>query len=810
MAIEDFYKDDKVQTKLILFGCSVKSITFDQGVGNQSSTMIVTVVQEEGQAFTIPKMNTPTLGIHSLTFIKFGSLEFNGVIESWEQTIVDISGKDIFVIRMTDVRQILATKEVVLALNDVTQFEDTPEGEEFLRSIITVFPEEPNTGGVKTGFDNGVRYSKIREKLEESDILFGGGIFRVDLSELTTIVENQEGPLTSNVLTGGLSDSPQTAATRDLDKYRVTGKNYNMLSLITKMAHDHGVEWFVDLPENSKIIKIRIIDFTDGETPSPPQGFETIEDMADALHPDRVIRHTEGFEHKPAPSKDTRVLGPAKTKLRQISGYQFISPFWGWKENTTEFIPLAGPTVNGNERISMLDLETGLNNLFDDDDDRNQDRNEAIRAIAEGFWGKKFLAFIDDSAEGLLRASAVGWWEEDGLPANLQAEGQSKLSTVDGRWFPFIKMPRPQGFFGPGGGESSAKEATSIDDRAAEFHISTLSSNNVAKQDGRYYMKATLDFVADKFIIITLPDPLETVNGAGSRNRQTNIPLMWLPLQDLRENYGPFVNPTPLIDNGFSAIPKVVIDAGMVPWRFGGRGVTNEEGMANLTTFANARFKNLGPGRGVGRVVTGQLEVADLPKANVGLLIGDGGGAISQVSVSLGIQGVTTRYAIKLLKPKIDNTPQQENFDEDIKESIGGQTTEDEEPAKEEAKPTPRPEAGKGFKDIFIKPEDFSGKIISAGGGIKGGPLYGVRGLGATVNSLGTRSATQVQNLAEPDDSPGILPINTRVTVKYHYSGPDSVRIPDDFAGGIVGTIIVDPFMEQTPQTFSPPKKETT
>jgi hypothetical protein len=276
------------------------------------------------------------------------------------------------------------------------------------------------------------------------------------------------------------------------------------------------------------------------------------------------------------------------------------------------------------------------------------------------------------------------------------------------------------------------------------------------------------------------------------------------------------------------------IDRDLVPWAFGGRGVTDEIASANLEDEAakKVEFKEQDP-----VFLTGQLEVVGLPAINLSQPLSNtfGRGSltnITEIYVRFDGNGITTRYTAALnSRDRKENDPpdneqqqiyeekdisqQQSQLDEDefpevfddlapLDDDLLTSDTDIEEELEEALEETDNAEL-QGPSDatleyIYDKPDGGLG-VISVK---EGGPFYAVRRLDYQdidpetyaggfdiTGSFFLSEWTGTRNLAEPENSPGLLAVGTRVTVSiFSQEGLDGPYLP---------------YIEQTPQVFSPP-----
>jgi hypothetical protein len=281
----------------------------------------------------------------------------------------------------------------------------------------------------------------------------------------------------------------------------------------------------------------------------------------------------------------------------------------------------------------------------------------------------------------------------------------------------------------------------------------------------------------------------------------------------------------------FNPVIKKVsfIDDDLVPWSFSNGGSNNDDATNNLLEFLKKQDGVRLPPKESFSEDFGSIEVADVPLAEVLLreII------VTSLNISFGIDGIKTRYKIvptvssatinssnindklralgaevdslvqKVNKIKIPRfkTPPNQKPHKVIERIINSKIK----PIKDEIAKIQKADqelklTQPDMEFIYNKPEGGLGVIESID---TGGPFYNVRrlnyadidpetfagGLNITTSYFLTEWK-HVRNLAEDDNSPGYLLVGTRVTVSI-------------FSDSEFGPFI--PYMEQSPQTFSPP-----
>lgn len=781
-----------------VFGCSFKSINVQMGFNSQPIVFTVTVVEESSQDFTLDRDD-----VRSVQYISFGELSIFGIVQSWERTTTDIQGTGIYTIRLTDCRTVLDAAHIA------NVYVPEPETEvALIDSNIVYIGTQGNTeqqDGSSRQEDSGVPFSTIIDRVEAATLKYGNNNFEVDMTALRDLTNaNGEG----------------------ISQYYIQGEVRSLVSTITEFCETVGAEWWVEsnrksVVDDTIIIAVKVIRRLNKI--GNPLAIE-MDDLA-TLHVDKIIRRTDGYENNPDVVTNKVLWGGLRRNLQEAHGVS-IKQFWGFDEDG---VPLDSPSyVMPNEpqgrRCSTTtdEMEDAING--DLDDVMDADQLSALKRYANDYWGKKFYTSLSretlaDGGNNLTTYPEIipaGWWEGDTPPRGAQQFDDdilNKLTTTDGRWGPFTKLSNV--FLSGSGTLESPLEAHYV-----TWSPIVANSVNMIQREGESFVKCTLE-QAKQHIVMTLPvaltryyiDPTTGVVDEDRLTRHSELNRVWLPIMDRSVHYGPWSNTT----LRFSAVPspgisEVDVDSSLVPWTFGTRGMLHATAMEQLTTIATKKIDLL-PKMSV--INTGQLEVADIPRVNIGQAVGLGG-SITEIFVRFDQGGVTTRYSMNLYTKELGEFKRRKQREaEDRQEEEEKEPSEDFPTTKDDMDSPPEPEAAPEteeavgpspdedtMKYVYDKPEGGMGVVEFK----EGGPFYTVRRMNYAdidsqtfaggLNITGSYFLAEwhnVRNLAEPESSPGLIPVGTRVTVSI-------------FSESEHGPYVA--YMEQTPQVFSPPPVE--
>jgi len=776
-----------------IFGCSFKSITAQMGFNSQPIVFTVTVVEENDQEFTLKRND-----VRSAQSVTFGELSIIGIVQSWERTTTDPNGTGIYVVKLTDCRTVLDSAHIA------NVYVDEPESEVALIDTNVVYIGVNDNTGSNREEDNAVPFSTIIERVEATTLKYGNDVFEINMSELNDLT-NWRGEGTND--------------------YYIEGEIRSLVSTITEFCNSVGAEWWVESNRKSPvddtiIIQIKTIRRLDGI--GNPNALD-MDELA-ALHADHIIRRKDGYENHDVTTNKV-IWGGVKRKLHQFHSAS-IKQFWGFDENGT---PLSSPAyvVPGepqNRRISTTteEMQDALNNVLSRNESMDADQLASLKRYVDEFWGKKFYIALNknvmsDSGQDLSDYAEVisaGWWEGNTPPHGVKQFDPDilmKMTTEDGRWGSFVHLSE---IFLTGSGTIESP----LQANYASWAPVVKNSQNFIQREGQSYMKCTIEQYG-RYIVVNLPVALTRLQinsetgevDSSSFTRHDNLSQAWIPLMDRGIHYGPWSN-TSLTKSRVPSPGKseVFVDRDLVPWTFGSRGLSNEIAMLQLTDMAAQKIDTL-PGLSV--INTGQLEVAGIPQVNIGQAVGLGG-SITEVFIRFDSNGVTTRYTMNLYTRELGEFKRKQQEDRERQQEDDEKEPEDEFPEiKDDLEMPPDPEAAPETDDedelqgptqemmeyVYQKPEGGLG-VISVK---EGGPFYAVRRLNYVdidpetfaggldiTGSYFLSEWTNVRNLAEPENSPGLLPVGTRVTVSI-------------FSESEHGPYVA--YIEQTPQVFSPP-----
>lgn len=822
----ELYDEVTGANKVILLGCTLKNITTQLGLGRQKTTATVTLIREEGQTFQLGNTITYQQGIGSLVNVEAGAFNFIGEVESFEETIQDINGKNIIVVKLLCARSILnMTTFMSRAVEEIGGLVYSSPGQYWGPNWI---PLDVSVWNNPRDFDWGAAYDPIKEAIEQATLYYNGKKFKLDLSEVTEWIESKNAP------------------TDSLSTWHIDNVNRDLTTFLMRLGFDFDFSWYVDMfPDsedpNTIIIKVQVIGASYEDVPADM----TFDKLAE-LHDNKVILRKEGLEGRPLDEfKSIEIMtGGNKHNLHEFTEAD-ISSFWGWKQLTEETGPkgsvtqlapepqagpgwggLGGGDVPGADGINyyseMIQIYNGTKEPMPDDD-----YVWMVKSYADKYWGRQFIIEVPEEwlGEGQILEDQPswkewlpgdvawctpvpeGWWENTGTPGGSLIEStQEILRNKDGRYRCFVELPDIN---------KGASENPPYWDQ-----VTMRSDNLIDNLNGKYYMIAKARMI-ERYIIVELPDPLITNQRLQPESLQSDIledrvlpSKVWIPLGWKNLYYGPWTN-VPKGDDPNIVVPvrgKTTYrsDLKLVPWMFGHKLVTNTEAMAKLEELAISKLAKYP--ESLGYATIGTIEVEGVPKVGLGLDFGEGGTCVTQISINYGVQGITTTYTVKLYTVVESDNPIrgtakliEEIVDEvdDREESSPLNINEIEdihEIVEADPDPTSIPEPIGGEPTPL---EGGMGVIVGPGSSWGGGPYYDIDQIepgaeGSWVLTEGKFAVADWHNILNIGENllqnVGYLPKGTWVHVHVHY--PENPF----FAPTL--------YIEQTPTTFAPPVGE--
>lgn len=427
-----------------LFGGTVRSLNTTLGI-NQSPTVVTATVVRDSQPIDISN--------RQLIDISIGAFDFRGVVQSWNEAKQDIAGTGVYQVRITDTKPVLNATQVIIG----SSFDDTKtQAYDYGDNVIAIIPENASQ------ISNGIPFDTIKTVVEATTIRYGNQNYTVDFNF--------------------------TLPTRGSSvQYTLKGRALSLSELISQIANDHGLDWYVTT-STSNVISINMFGRTNITN-------MTVNQLA-ALHPNAIIRRHEGEENRDAIQKAV-LLGGYRAYLHQADG-SLWEQFWGFDENDNKRLnPVYSETV----------MEAIINNNFTSDDYTEEDVQK-ILSYANEFWGRKFIGLITPptaiSSDGRswVTPTSAGWNESDSIPMEFNRDGQLKFQTDDGRWVTFATLPLP--------GTRSSEDGTLTYQWDDELFSNP---NSHIDKDGNIAVKASLEiidgftemeFLLEQFIIYIL------------------------------------------------------------------------------------------------------------------------------------------------------------------------------------------------------------------------------------------------------------------------------------------------------------------
>ncbi len=641
----------------------------------------------------------------------------------------------------------------------------------------------------------------------------------------------------------------------DMGSYELAGRIRTFPVVLNEVCREAGVDWWVDSnlkdgTTNIIIVTIKTVSRSSLLGDDTPEF--SLDDLA-ILHGDTVIRRIEGHESQDA-RIESLIWGGVRKTLVSIPNSD-IRQFWGFDGGvpSSPQYNIPGDPPWHQTPTTIEEMQSAING--DLDGTMGTTKLNALIDYANTYWGKQFYFVVTNATlpryeyetddpvtyrrsqsrwrslystsyrPPLPRVTPYGWWE--GNDFGFTGNALIKLRTDDGQWKAFVQLPHSQ----------SWSPTLLGSNNIITMGDNTYSKCTVTQSQEDYRGASTAPATSGRFVVITLPVAMTTYGlDAGGQvstdivTRENTLSNAWIPLMDHRMHYGPWRNshldniPTPWVGHAI-----VKMEADLVPWNYASRDTTHTEAMEKLSTAAHKRIdKKIRDSI----ITNGQLEVAGIPLINIGQII-DGTSNITEMFIKFDTKGITTRYVVNLYSKNMgsfvaeatdryekdeiedqqedgqpdqpwgedeeeeDTTEDETQSDVDLSEILKAiEALEERADEQEEWIDGPRGPTDQFLEYTMRHPEGGRGIIAAVGPG----PHYTIRrmnyaDLGAGPSKISIFAApewTDVRNLAEPDNSPGWLPIGTFVSVSIFSDSDDGPFIP---------------YIEQTPQVFSPPKE---
>jgi len=828
-----------------LFGCSIRNLSID--FGEQEDTYTATIIKAPGQIFQLQDSGFD-LGPWIITQFSIGNADLLGIVQSWEEKVVDINGTGIFDIRMKIPSTFFMENIKIVSNPDISSFtiEDTTVNMATNTLIENV---------------SGVKITDIFNAIQDF-------IFFIDNIEIKFDFTNIQSEL------------------NNLNNYRIRKLNYTLADIINQLTFDYGLNYSFNFGFEDNVLNIAII--IDNEIEIDTSDLDGAQSAIDYIldkQSDKIINITQGFEshgitRETASVNDIiRYRGGYKQELLAIGGtisgvaINGLKQFWGFDENNnllTQPTIFLGDDLTRPKTISIADLEGIVNQtLFIDlpsPPGRSLEEVKQIIYIKENLWGRKFVIDEDKFFElyqsqlSLLQPTPFGWSEQNTDVSN-SIKLRQLLQNPDGRISSYIVLPSLNTIETV----SSGSTTSFIQRLDREWDESVILSPNIVLRRGFFYMSVSVEKI-NGFFIVTLPvaltyhavltvfrsqggtSLLKLIEQSKFDGRPLFLNNAFIAFLNQRKRYGPFIfykgtqisSISPLLqDSNFEKFD--IIDDELVPWNFSDGLSNNTNANNNIDLFLKKQETSATSPRTSSLFKTGSIEVADLPLDKILLKrkfpyeIG-----VNRLNISFGINGIRTLYKIGLPHriDSLDNLNEENNFSllnlrrriaavETLLNEWGGrprfrygkkldsfiEIVRDEislalEPKEKQIDELLADQKGENELSlnkadrayVYKKPEGGLGVIVDVE---QGGPFYTVNRLNYADIDPNTFAGglnisesyffsewKHVRNLAEDADSPGFLLPGTRVTVSI-------------FADKEEGPFV--PYMEVTPPVFAPP-----
>ena len=585
MAIRENYTATK------LFGCSLRNISSQLGIGSSPSTLTVQLIKRPEDTFTLRDVG-------EFVTIEIGGFKFLGIVESFEVRD-DTGGFGQYTVQIADAKSLFDNVQIFLNGTPLNKNASDGVAENSAgRNIVFIAPE------VASDIDNGIRFKTIARIVGTMKIYHRDFGLTVSLDSLVAAIRGDE------------------------FEYRIRGSTISLSALINQTATDHGLEWYIETVGSSVVVKL----IPNRITNTPVGGV-----VASRATGQELVK-TNGT---------SAIVGSNKETLEWVSATR-IKPFWGVDllgnilDQPTFWI-----TLQDGQREKRVTSEAEMRGILNGtitQEDVGPDYYYLIKRYAEAFWGRKFYFPIlssqyDSSGEPWIDTSRAGFWEEtDGkaTPDNFGDEGVERFCTDDGRYVSFVKLPRP------------ARRVI----RVGENYLISWWDNKLRQNSsvlvnsyGQWYMSCSTERYR-KYIIITLPTQMlaTRIDNPGTDAQVegvdviTELGALWLSVVHMTDTYGPWV-----WGPGRGGYADMSVDGSINPWNFGYRGIRWAEAQENMRKVAMSKLR--AGQTNTDRSPTAELTVTGLPTQSLGGAFNTN--FITSLSIQFNTGGVQTTYRSK-------------------------------------------------------------------------------------------------------------------------------------------------------------------
>jgi len=305
-----------------LFGGRVRSLNASLGINQSPTTVTVDIVKDD---------NPISVSNRQITDISIGAFDFRGIVQSWSQAKIDINGTGVYQVRLTDTKPVLNAAQVIIgSAFDSTKTTSYDYGDNVI----------PVTFESATQISNGVPFSTIQTVIENASIRYGSQTYTVEFN--FTLPDRGS-----------------------LVEYSISGRALSLLELISQIANDHGLNWYVSTSSDN-VISVNMFGRSNLTN-------LTVNQLA-ALHPSAIVRRHEGLENRDAIQKVV-LVGGYKTYLNKTNG-SLWEQFWGFESDGNK----RSEPVYSNDIMEQI-----INNDFTYEDYTEEDAQKII-SYANEYW----------------------------------------------------------------------------------------------------------------------------------------------------------------------------------------------------------------------------------------------------------------------------------------------------------------------------------------------------------------------------------------------------------------------------------------
>jgi len=153
-----------------IFNGALRDFNCQLGINGTPTSLSLSVVSETED-------DSVNISSRQIERIEIGEFEFNGIVQSWDRSVQDTKGKNIYTVKMSDFKPVLNAVQVIInsALNQTTrvsftnpnELDRTTTPQNYGNNVVGIEPDKT------TELREGIPWTKIAQRIHNETFKYG-------------------------------------------------------------------------------------------------------------------------------------------------------------------------------------------------------------------------------------------------------------------------------------------------------------------------------------------------------------------------------------------------------------------------------------------------------------------------------------------------------------------------------------------------------------------------------------------------------------------------------------------------------------